>query len=143
MDRCISWNVIPVKLWKRESRMHGETQCSQRSGGPVGPCGGTAKSPGPDGTAKCSPHPSWKPQDGRLVEDSGPCKVRHFSVGEGRGLRGTTGDCGRLQGTTGPQSFHSSNEERNCRGALVILFLGGLRGTAGATVFGRRAWGNF
>jgi len=42
------------------------TQCSQRSGAPVGPDGGTAKSPGPDGTAKCGPHPSWKPQDGRL-----------------------------------------------------------------------------
>ena len=33
-------------------------QCSQRSGAPVGPGGGTAKSPGPDGTAKCGPHPS-------------------------------------------------------------------------------------
>ena len=72
--------------------------------GPVGPGGGTAKSPGPDGTAKCSPHPSWNPQDGSLVEDGGPCKVRHFSVGEGRGLRGTAGDYGDyggLQGTTG------------------------------------------
>ena len=43
-----------------------QEQCSQRSGAPVGPDGGTAKSPGPDGTAKCGPHPSWKPQDGRL-----------------------------------------------------------------------------
>ena len=89
---------------------------------------------------------SWKPQNGRLVEDGGPGKVRNFSVGEGRGLRGTTEDYGGLRGTTGDyraQSFHSSNEERNCRGALVILFLGGLRGTTGATVFGRRAWGNF
>ena len=73
----------------------------QRSGGPVGAGGGTAKSPGPDGTAKCSPHLSWKPQDGRLVEDGGPCKVRHFSVGEGRGLQGTVGDYGGPQGTTG------------------------------------------
>ena len=60
----------------------------------------TAKSPGPDGTAKCSPYLPWKPQDGRLVEDGGPCKVRHFSVGEGGGLRGTTGDYGGLRRTT-------------------------------------------
>jgi len=44
----------------------GREQCSQRSGAPVGPDEGTAKSPRPDGTAKCGPHPSWKPQDGRL-----------------------------------------------------------------------------
>ena len=61
----------------------------------------TAKSPGPDGRAKCSPYPPWKPQDGRLVEDGGPCKVRHFSVAEGRGLQGTTGDCEGLPGTMG------------------------------------------
>jgi len=30
-------------------------QCSQPSGGPAGPRGGTAKSPGRDGTAICSP----------------------------------------------------------------------------------------
>ena len=36
-----------------------------------------------------------------LDEDRGPCKVRHFSVGEGRGLQGTMGDCGGLRGTTG------------------------------------------
>ena len=36
----------------------GGEQCSQRSGAPIGPDGGTAKSPGPDGTAKCGPHPS-------------------------------------------------------------------------------------
>ena len=34
------------------------SQCSQRSGTPVGPGRGTAKSPGPDGTAECGPHPS-------------------------------------------------------------------------------------
>ena len=33
-------------------------ECSQRSGTPVGPGEGTAKSPGPDGTAKCGPQPS-------------------------------------------------------------------------------------
>ena len=33
-------------------------QCSQRSGAPVGPGGGTAKSPGPDGTAKRGPYSS-------------------------------------------------------------------------------------
>ena len=36
-----------------------------------------------------------------LVEDGGPCKVRHFSVGEGRGLQGTMGDYGGLRGTAG------------------------------------------
>ena len=35
------------------------------------------------------------------MEDGGPCKVRHFSVGEGRGLQGTMGDYGGLRGTTG------------------------------------------
>ena len=68
-------------------------QCSQRSRVPAGPCGGTAKSPGRDGTAQCSPHPSFKPQDG------GPCKVRHFSVGDCRGLPRTTGEYGGLPGT--------------------------------------------
>jgi len=33
--------------------------------GPVGPGGGTAKSPGRDGTAKCSPSSSLNFQDGR------------------------------------------------------------------------------
>ena len=39
-----------------------------------------------------------------MVEDGGPCKVRHFSVGvagDGRGRQGTAGDCGGLQGTAG------------------------------------------
>ena len=48
------------------------------------------------------------------MEDGGPCKVRHFSVGKAGdygGLRGTTGDYGGLRRTTG-----------DC---------GGLRGTAG------------
>jgi len=31
-----------------------------------------------------------------FVADGGPCKVRHFSVGDGRGLWGTVGDCGGL-----------------------------------------------
>jgi len=61
-------------------------QCSQRSGVSIGPRGGTAKSPGRDGTAKFGPRPSWKPQDG------GPCKVRQISVGDCPGLRGTAGD---------------------------------------------------
>ena len=34
---------------------HARRQCSQPSGGPAGPRGGTAKSPGRDGTASCSP----------------------------------------------------------------------------------------
>ena len=46
-----------------QARKSGETpdaqlphqQCSQPSGGPAGPRGGTAKSPGRDGTASCSP----------------------------------------------------------------------------------------
>ena len=41
-------------------------QCSQPSGGPAGPRGGTAKSPGRDGTASCSPSPPPQGQDGRL-----------------------------------------------------------------------------
>ena len=54
---------FPVKPWERlaePSSIIGEndTQCSQRSGAPVGPGGGTAKSPGPDGTAEYGPHPS-------------------------------------------------------------------------------------
>ena len=38
-----------------------EGQCSQSSGAPVGPGGGTAKSPGWDGTAKRSPSSSFIP----------------------------------------------------------------------------------
>ena len=40
-------------------------QCSQSSGAPVGPGGGTAKTPGPDGTTKCRPSSSLNFQDGR------------------------------------------------------------------------------
>ena len=40
-------------------------QCSQSSGAPVGPGGGTAKSPGRDGTTKCRPSSSLNFQDGR------------------------------------------------------------------------------
>jgi len=90
-------------------------QCSQRSGAHVGPDGGTAKSPGPDGTAKCGPHPSWKPQDGRLCGGRRALQGKTFlawgMAGDGRGLWGTAGDCGGLRGTAG-----------DC---------GGLRGTAG------------
>ena len=45
------------------------------------------------------------------MEDGGPCKVRVFSVGKSRGLRGTTGDCEGLRGTAGDYR------------APVILFL--------------------
>ena len=65
-----------------------DSLCSQRSGAPVGPGGGTAKSPGPDRAAV-------------IVEDGGPCKVRHFSVGDCRGRQGTIADYGGLRGTTG------------------------------------------
>jgi len=41
-------------------------QCSQRSRGPTGPGGRTAKSPGPDGTAENMPSSSAKSKDGRL-----------------------------------------------------------------------------
>jgi len=44
--------------WKGNHIIYAVSQCSQRSGGPVGPRGGTAKSPGPDGTAECGPPPS-------------------------------------------------------------------------------------
>ena len=40
-------------------------QCSQPSGAPVGPGGGTAETPGRDRTAKCSPSSSLNSQDGR------------------------------------------------------------------------------
>ena len=41
------------------------TQCSQPSGAPVGPGGGTAKTPGRDGTTKCRSSSSLNFQDGR------------------------------------------------------------------------------
>jgi len=50
---------------QQESKRGGECQCSQPSGAPVGPGGGTAKSPGRDGTAKRSPSSSLNFQDGR------------------------------------------------------------------------------
>jgi len=50
----------PIPLPSRTS-----SQCSQPSGAPVGPGGGTAKTPGRDGTAKCSPSSSLNSQDGR------------------------------------------------------------------------------
>ena len=40
-------------------------QCSQLSEAPVGPGGGTAKTPGRDGTTKCCPSSSLNFQDGR------------------------------------------------------------------------------
>jgi len=78
-------------------------QCSQRSGAPVGPDGGTAKSPGPDGTAGCGPHPSWKPQDGRLCGGRRALQGKTFLAwgiaGDRRGRQGTAGDCGGRPGT--------------------------------------------
>jgi len=100
-------------------------QCSQRSGAPVGPDGGTAKSPGPDGTAKCGPHPSWKPQDGRLCGGRRALQGKTFlawgTAGDYGGLRGTPRDYGGLRGTTGDYG--------GLRGTTGDY--GGLRGTAG------------
>ena len=44
--------------------------------------GATAKSPSRDGTAKCRPFSSWRPQDG------GRYDVRQIGVGEYEGLLG-------------------------------------------------------
>ena len=74
-------------------------QCSQRSGAPAGPDGGAAKSPGPDGTANAVHTRPRNLRTAVIVEDGGPCKVRHFSVGGCRGLRGTVGDYRGLWGT--------------------------------------------
>ena len=63
------YNSLPVPSWAVgiPARSVGNTgdrsnagsdttmQCSQPSGGPAGPSGGTAKSPGRDGTVSCSP----------------------------------------------------------------------------------------
>ena len=71
-------------------------QCSQSSGAPVGPGGGTAKSPGRDGTTKCRPSSSLNFQDGK------PHDLRHILVGDGRGRLGewrTAGDGRGRQGT--------------------------------------------
>ena len=56
-----------------------------------------------------------------IVEDRGPCKVRHFSVGDFRGRQGTARDCGGLRGTTGDYG--------GLRGTTGDY--GGLQGTAG------------
>ena len=91
-------------------------QCSQSSGAPVGPGGGTAKTHGRDGTAKCSPSSSLNPQDGRHWQGrqaprsettwdrgrsgtAGDGRGRQGTVGDGRGRSGTAGDGGGRQGT--------------------------------------------
>ena len=53
-------------LWGCDGLKHLHDQCSQPSGGPAGPRRGTAKSPGRDGTASCSPSRPPSEQDGRL-----------------------------------------------------------------------------
>ena len=66
-----------------------------------GPAGGLPRAP--DGTGRQNAVHT-RPSNLRtavLMEDGGPCKVRHFSVGDCRGLPGTTGDCGGLPGTAG------------------------------------------
>ena len=57
-----------------------------------GPAGGLPRAP--DGTGQHNAVHT-RPSNLRtavLMEDRGPCKVRHFSVGDCRGLPGTTGD---------------------------------------------------
>ena len=66
-----------------------------------GPAGGLPRAP--DGTGRQNAVHT-RPSNLRtavLMEDGGPCEVRHFSVGDFRGLPGTTGDCGGLWGTAG------------------------------------------
>jgi len=62
-------------------------QCSQRSGGPTGPGGRTAKSPGPDGTAENMP--SSVPN--RPVRTPGPWRPIVPSVPGGVGKDGRDG----------------------------------------------------
>ena len=83
-------------------------QCSQSSGAPVGPGGGTAKTPGRDGTAKCSPSSSLNPQDGRHWQgrqaprsETTWDRGRQRTTGDGRGRSGTAGDSRGRQGTVG------------------------------------------
>ena len=75
-------------------------QCSQRSGGPVGPGGGLPRALDRTGRQNAV--------HTHLVEDGGPCKVRHFSVGEGRGLQGPSHFIPQTRNETaeGPWSFY-------------------------------------
>ena len=57
--------TVKIFLSSRDVPYISNNQCSQPSGAPVGPGVGTAKSPGPDGTAKRSPSSSLNFQDGR------------------------------------------------------------------------------
>ena len=61
LDECVGAQRVKVL----NSLKHILDQCSQSSGAPVGPGGGTAKSPGRDGTTKCRPSSSLNFQDGR------------------------------------------------------------------------------
>jgi len=98
-------------------------QCSQPSGAPVGPGGGTAKSPGRDGAAGRGPSSSFiptcratlendrtgrqnavrsRPRSSRTAvirKDDKPHDVRHLLVWDGKCLHRTAGDDGGRQGT--------------------------------------------
>ena len=78
------------------------TTSVRKSPGPrQGPLGGLPRAP--DGTGRQNAVHT-RPSNLRtavLMEDGGPYKVRHFSVGDCRGLPGTTGDCGGLPRTAG------------------------------------------
>jgi len=100
-------NAACLKIRKLIKREGG--QCSQRSGAPVGPGGGTAKSPGRDGTAKAVRSLLGNLRTAVIVKDGGPYNVRQIGVGERAGLRGTAGDCGGLRGTDG-----------NCRADFLL-----------------------
>ena len=93
------------RYWGTHARRE---QCSQSSGAPVGPGGGTAKTPGRDGTAKCSPSSSLNPQDGRHWQgrqaprsETTWDRGRKGTVGDGRGRQGTVGDGRGRQVTAG------------------------------------------
>ena len=75
-----------------EIQLHLLKQCSQPSGCPVGPWGGTSKGPGLDRTATCSPR-AVKARDGCPWPDGRPYRVRHVCSGwgimeDGRGRPG-------------------------------------------------------
>ena len=76
-------------------------QCSQRSGAPVGPGGGLPRALDRTGRQNAVHTRPRNLRTAVIVENGGPCKVRHFSVGGCRGRQGTAGDYRGLRVTAG------------------------------------------
>ena len=76
----------------------GLSQCSKRSRAPVGPCGGTSKSPRRDETAQGSPPPSVNSQAGRHYKGRRAPRCETIS---GRGRLGVTKDDEKQRKATG------------------------------------------